>query len=208
MALSNWDTMAFDEAGQPTNGVFETPLGVQVEIYKNWLYIRDAKAWREDGEYVEPTVMEIQEGRLHYLDLHVLALRGPQNGVYCVVWHTKYQEQEKGEPYRPPIVTGMVGMGVYGFRGEEWVGAEEESVRWFVGRLQKKEPEDFDGLGTHEFYVLNVPDVFRQFDWGRGLRFNQGDAYLADRLGEETPATEVGQQQKPMLMKMLGEKEE
>ena len=59
MALSNWDTFAVDEKGEPTDGRFTSALGVEVEIYKNWLYVRDEQAWRDGGRFVSPTVMSM-----------------------------------------------------------------------------------------------------------------------------------------------------
>lgn len=42
MALSNWDTMSMDEKGKTLSGEFVSPLGVKVEFYKNWIYVRES----------------------------------------------------------------------------------------------------------------------------------------------------------------------
>lgn len=153
MALSNWDTLAVNQDGDPVAGTLVSPMGVEVAIYKNWLYVRDAKAWREGGAYVADTVMEIREGVIRYLDVDIHAARGPQEGVYAVV---------EARPPRVPLVEAceacgakagsrhhvwgcaveprivMIGCGVYGFaeRGDDgegggdatWVGVTPESV--------------------------------------------------------------------------------
>jgi hypothetical protein len=202
MALSDCDTPALDEKLEATNGVFVSPLGVQVEVYKNWLYVRDEKAWQEGGGFVKHTVMQINAGDLHYKDLQFRAVRGPQNGVYAVVWATQYQDQVEGEDYKPPIVTGMVGIGVYGYYGDEWVGVEDESLKWFVDTLRKKESETLrigDQAVETESYVLDVPDVFRELDFGKSLRFNQGDMFFAKELGVPLQASAPGEAQDSIL---------
>lgn len=190
MALSNWDTWALDEKGEPIPGSFTSPLGVEVEVYKNWLYVQDERAWVEGGAYIRPIIMEIQSGELTYKDVHVSALRGPQEGVYAVVYTTRYPPHVEGEPYKPPTYTGMIGVGVYGYHGEEWVGVLPESIAWF--REQVKNAEKMD-----------VPREFRDLDWSKGRRFNQGDAFFAKNLGFETPATREGETETPILSQML-----
>lgn len=199
MALSNWDTMAFDHEGKSSNGVFTSPSGVSVGFYKNWLYVRDPKGWTP-GSYTEPTVMQIESGVVQYKDVHISAFRGPQSGVYATVF--SYAEDYKS-------VTGMIGCGVYGYDGggeEGWVGVEEESIRWFQQEMiaGEMEPlsEDFKyWIFKHE---NDIPDVLR---WallvGKPLRFNQGDAYFAHHLGGETSATAPGEAEAPILSQML-----
>jgi hypothetical protein len=120
MALSNWDTLAVDETGQATNGVFESPLGVKVQIYKNWLYVTDPRAWREGGAFVANTIMEVNEGYLRYLDISIWAKRGLKNGVYAVVWTHKYNPFE---------VKCMIGIGCSGYKDQ----VEEQLKK--LGRL-------------------------------------------------------------------------
>lgn len=51
MALSSYATMAFTHEGKPNNGAYISPCGVNVEVYKNWIYIYDEKAWQENGGF-------------------------------------------------------------------------------------------------------------------------------------------------------------
>jgi len=200
MALSNWDTLVIDETGKAINGVFKSPLGIEVEFYKNWLYIHDKKAWEEGGAFVEDTVMEVQSGCFRYKDTNVLAFRGPQNGVFAIVWNTTY---EKGKDAK---TTGMVGCGVYGYDDSgEFIGVIPETKRWFVACLKETEVVKIEGAGEggktmeYESSVLDFPEEFKKLDWEQALRFNQGDAYFAARLGHEIPATEVGKPE-PTIM--------
>jgi len=211
MALSNWDTAALNHKGEPINGIFTSPMGVTVEIYKNWLYVRDKKAWAEGGSFVEPTIMHVTSGDFIYKDVHLVAIRGPQEGVFAVVW--SWDKERKN-------VLGMVGCGVYGFTDEgEWVGVTKDSLRWFQNRLQEKTAHEFivvsyrhgeDGVEhsertRHEVEscVLDVPECFREVDLvEKALRFNQGDAYFATRLGTDVDASPPGKAEEPLLMTM------
>jgi len=187
MALSNWDTMAVDLGGNPCGGSFASPQGVTVEFYKNWLYIRDEKAWVEGRSFVKSTVAHVNSGDLSYGDVHIVAVRGPQGGVYAVVT-SGYGEKQ----------IGMVGCGVYGFDGDEWVGVTAESKEFLQKFLLSEDQEGF----------AEFSDKVRAVKLGGALRFNQGDAYVADRLGEDTPASEPGQAEKPILLQALDKPEE
>lgn len=227
MALSNWDTLALNEKGESTNGVFTSPLGVTVEIYKNWLYVRDPKAWQEGGSYVHPVVMEVQKGSFHYKDVQIEAIRGPKNGIYCVVSCTRYQDQPKATPedpkpaYVPPIVTAMVGIGCYGYGGEygdEWIGIDDtekdflagwlqghatEQVTMFSSSYDPKTKEWVKGKEVMETVSHNFDKAIRDIPFGNALRFNQGDAYFAKNLDFELPATKPGEAQPTIMSQML-----
>lgn len=190
MALSNWDTLALTHEGKSCNGVFVSPLGVTVEFYKNWVYVRDPQAWRSAGGWAEPTVMEVQHGELRYQDVHIQAWRGPQRGIYAVVsaWNRTTD-----------LYTGMVGCGVYGYKqsnledeDDGWVGVLPTSVVWFQGRLTKT-------------YKGTCLPWLKGFRLDGATRFNQGDAYFAKALGVETPATPPGESGPTVLEQMMEE---
>lgn len=192
MALSNWDTLAIDHNSDPMNGVIRSELGVEVEIYKNWLYIRDKVAWQEGGGYIEPTVMEIQSGNLIYKDVNVYAERGPQNGIYCIVCTPVWINEEKGK--KP---NAMIGIGCSGYDGDEWVGVRSESVDFLAGMIK-----------------LNIDDlpwsyekILGNLNFKGALRFNQGDEYFANKLNSGVPTSKIGEAEEPIIMKALkGEK--
>lgn len=186
MAASNWDTLALDEKSEPSTGYFTSPLGVRVEVYKNWLYIYDAKAWEEGGAFTQDCVMEVQFGAVSYKDVSIFALRGPQEGVYAFVesWH------KEGGTY---ICTGMLGIGVYGFEDSTWVGVKPSSIEW----LKKKMAEDE--------IAERIPNVLSKIDFTKAVRFNQGDAFFADRGMVTLAPTKPGEATVPILMQALKE---
>lgn len=188
MALSNWDTLAVNEKGEAINGVFTSPMGVTVEFYKNWLYVRDEKGWVEGGAFVKPTVMEVQHGYFTYKDVHIIAARGPQGGIFACVW-------SGSEWAKPSTVTGMVGCGVYGYEDHDFVGVTAVSKSWLKAWLTET-----DEAGDPN---VDAPKVFTQLDFDKTLRFNQGDAYFAKHLGRDVPATPVGEQEAPALEKAI-----
>jgi hypothetical protein len=195
MALSNWDTLALTAEG-PCNGAFTSPLGVTVEIYKNWLYVRDPEAWRE-GRYTEPVIMEIQHGEVNYRDVCILAQRGPQNGVYVMVW--------SGYEWNPGADM-MVGCGVYGFSERQsdevevkpedyqWLGVTDESLAFLRQMVVERLDQDW-----HEPHAILADSV-----WEGAVRFNQGDAFF---MGADEAATAVGDGEAPLIMQMLGDQD-
>jgi hypothetical protein len=198
MALSNWDTLAANEKGAPISGSFKSPMGVVVEIYKNWIYLHDAKAW-EKGAFTEDVVARITEGCFQYKDVSILTLRGPQEGVFVVAW--------SGAEYSKNI-QGIVGCGVYGYENSEWKGVLPETVKWFNDKLNEKEQTSLDigdGPVYEDAYVLDVPRVFRVIELNGGLRYNQGDKYFADKLGIDVPATSPGEADKSILSRIVNE---
>lgn len=195
MALSNWDLLVLDHDGRPCDGSFTSPEGVEVEFYKNWLYVRDEKSGGS-GSFTRPTVMQIDDGTIRYKDVEIVAVRGPQAGIYAVVWVAHHDRQERGKSVP---VTGMAGCAVNGYRRRVWVGVTPESVEFLRHELNLK-GEDGD-------YVRNVPDVFRSLPFDSAERTNQGDAYLASALGFAAPSSQPGQSDEPVFMQMLGKPE-
>jgi len=82
MALSNWDTIAFNNDGESCNGVFKNSMGSSLEIYKNWIYIRNEKMWRSGGSFVKPTIAQINHGDIQVAGFDITAARGNQNGIF------------------------------------------------------------------------------------------------------------------------------
>jgi hypothetical protein len=145
------------------------------------LYVRDEKAWEDGGAFVKPTVMEIQEGDIVYKDTSIFAKRGPQGGIFSVVYVPTWYSRSDG------IFTAMIGAGVYGFDGEDWVGMNDESMRFLQNLLKSDE----------------APGELKKLDLSKALRFNQGDAYFADKFGNDIPATEIGKAEPTTMSKIL-----
>ncbi|MGH9462244.1 MAG: hypothetical protein ACRD1X_13560 [Vicinamibacteria bacterium] len=178
MALSNWDTLAVDEKGEPSDGRFTSPLGVEVEIYKNWLYVRDEKAWRDGGHFVEPTIMSIDHGQLIYCDVSIYAVRGPKNGIYLAVW-TGYAHE--------PNWKAMVGIGLYGYDDRRWIGVQAADIRYLEVQLKADA----------------VPQELGALDFAKAVRFNQGDRYFAEKVRLEPPSTPPGASEDPLLNQLI-----
>ena len=56
MALSNWASMAFDNDGRKCVGQSKNEIGTTVEIYKNYLIIRNEKMWIPGCELAKPVI--------------------------------------------------------------------------------------------------------------------------------------------------------
>lgn len=183
MALSNWDTLAFDKDGKPTNGIF-TNGDISVEIYKNWLYVHDKKGWTaKNCGFRKDTIARIGNGEIQYKNVHILAKRGRQESVMCIVWTDDYEKKDKNQ------YEVMVGCGVYGYRGSKWVGVEGktfEALKIFAKDIL----EEYIGDS-----IVTFPD--------NPLRFNQGDAYFAGVTKAAIPATEPSKSEEPILTKLL-----
>ena len=222
MALSNWDTLSVDHSGKPLAGEYKFKNGVTVEFYKNWLYLQDEEAWKDsDASFSKPTIMQIGNGDIVYRGIHIIALRGPQNGVYAVIWHSEYQKQseDKNAPYRPPIITGMIGCGVYGYSNRKWVGVNKSSIKWFMKEINKQETVCMNGSESHkdkngkwrikrtkDYYkspVYDIPDEFKKLDLVNSKRFNQGDMYFKQHLGIALNATKPGKSKPTTFKKLL-----
>ena len=182
MALSNWDTWAINQDSKISNGVFKSELGFQIQIYKNWLYLQDTVSWQEHGGFVEPTIMELWDGELRYKNTQIIACRGPKNGIYCAVWSSK------------PINL-LTGIGCYGYVYDKWVGVTNAEINWLKHWLFKIEETSS--------YIWGIKEHIKKIDFESGGRFNQGDAYFADKLGVETPSTLPGKSDEPVINKLI-----
>lgn len=183
MALSNWDTFAMNEKGEPCKGEFVSPLGVRVAIYKNRVYVYDEVAWQESMIcHNKPCVMEIFKSEMNYKDVYIIS-DFIDNAVYLAVFS-----------YTEPL-TGMVGCGVYGFDEEgEYVGVREKHIDFL---------KDF--LNTERDYY-QIPNVFSKLSLRKGKRFNQGDMFFHDKIGTDKHCSVPGKAEEPILMKILKQK--
>lgn len=199
MALSNWDTFALNLDG-PCDGTITSALGISVEVYKNWLYVRDSQSAREGGHFdaSTSTVMQIESGYVVYHDVDINAMRGPQDGVFVFVKTGKQM---------------MAGCGVYGWDAGDRLAepiTDSEGFRRYVpppwlGVTQ--ESRDFLRRHVSDFVSNEHPLMSTQL-WEEGLRFNQGDAYLSRHLDLGVPATPIGDQESPVATRIFGEAEQ
>ena len=200
MALSNWDTLAVDLNGKAQAGFFVSPGGVRVEIYKNYVHIHDPKAWREEGGYVKHVVMVIKYGDLHYCDVEIRVIRGPQDGVYVVCWHENYDGEQ-------PEYTGMIGCGVSGYEVDKWVGVTPDSVEFlqkWVSNKERIQVEDVITGAIIETCYFDLPEEIARVELRQAVRYNQGDMYFAEKVGTPLDATKPGEpSDEPTMTKLL-----
>ncbi len=185
MALSNWDTFAMNEKGEPCKGEFISPLGVRVTIYKNWVYVYDEVAWQENIKcHQKPCVMEIFKSEMQYKDV-VIVSDFIDNTIYLAVFS-----------YTEPL-TGMVGVGSYGFDDDgKYVGVTKTHLRKL---------KDFLETETNYF---SIPVELKELSLKDGNRFNQGDMFFHEKLGIDKQCSVPGKAEEPILMKMLKPKGE
>jgi len=109
VALSNYATAAFDSNGAPCAG--EMVFGpVTVEIYKNWVYVRDAFMANRDPQgwgFQLPTVMHIDHGELQYGNVKLYVARGTrQHAVFVYAEMQQYPDDESA-----PTIRRLCGVG-------------------------------------------------------------------------------------------------
>lgn len=115
MALSNWDTLAFDINGPSHFGSVVNHEQVVVSLYKNWLSVTrmvrstTGPPWRRHDKVTEEYVATINHGELHVGAWTILARRGPQNGVYVIATSGRWEQHDQVER------AFLVGCGVSGF---------------------------------------------------------------------------------------------
>jgi len=195
MALSNWDTIAWDSDGNNCEGSCMSNNWVSekrnsVEIYKNHLNVLAPKMWCDDSQFIKPYIAQIQEGEIALAGFLIYAARGPQEAVFTVI-------DTNPAVYGNKLYFG--GIGCYGFDengGDEFVGVRESTIVKFFEWADNLAPE------------LNSPEMKIWLDKCKkatNLRCNQGDAYIAERLGvkKETFATQVGQADTPLIVKAI-----
>jgi len=213
-----YDTLALNEKGESVNGIYVSPYGIEVEFYKNWIYIRDEKGHDEDVSFSNNVVMEFHEGLITYKDTNIVSVRGPQNSICAVIWSGYGKD-----------VTGMIGVSCYGYDKDKWVGVNEDTInhlknefllktvrkRFAVCSSAKtfiKEMNEHDrkylfleakAINGNTFnygqFKYDLPEEFRYIDFNDGLRFNQGDKFFSDKYGIDLNCTLVGESNKPVI---------
>jgi len=107
MALSNWDTLAFDSEGKACDGKLEGFLkGTFVEFYKNWLYIHDEASWVEGRGYMAPVVAKVSSGFVDISGFEIISKRGPQESIFAYAECHDYKNKQERR---------MAGISCYGY---------------------------------------------------------------------------------------------
>jgi len=215
VSLSSYELLAVDESGKSASGTLTTPHGITAEVYKNWVYVGDPKAWRKDGSFEKPVVMQVWSGHLVYGDLHLLVVRGPQYGAYVVA----YYRGRGGE------VRGMVACGVYAYAGSRYVGLKERSLAWWArerSRSREVVTCHWDVRTVKKEHVLqkvrtveverkyeDVPEVFREVKLRRRVRLEGGRSRsrkeLERRLAERSAGLFAAGTRRSRFLESVGE---
>ena len=180
-----------DHTGKPCKGEFISKRGIKVEIYKNWIHLKD-QAWSKVGErYVVPYTMHIYMSRLHYGNVSVASLFIGRT-IYMAVW----EGYENWKKYDAPPFAGMVGIGTMATGGKnKYIGVTKEHI----AKLKK-----FLNTQTTT-YAVNIPKTLANLDLSKGKRYNQGDMFFHDYLGLPSQCSTVGDAKEPVISKMLKE---
>jgi len=98
-------------------------------------------------------------------------------------WHTSYSYRDD-EPL-PKVGDARLKNGkvISVTVKDGWVNLEEEVI--------------------FEEHSTDVPEVLQNLDVSKGLRYNQGDAYLADHAGQDVPASEPGEAEEPVIKDII-----
>ena len=187
MALSNYDILSINHNSESINGVLTSKIGIQVEIYKNWLYVHDTVAWQKEIAYTHPCIMKIQNGNLTYKNVQIYAERGPQGGIYCIAITPLWPNKDKKEK-----LNVMVGIGCYGYIDDKFVGVQSKSVDFLIDMIKRNK----------NTFPRSYNKILENLNFKEGIRFNQGDAYFAENLNFDTPASQVEKATTPIILNM------
>lgn len=140
MASSNWDFMAWDEKGKQIVPIFKCVDGTEIELYKNWIYLR-----------AEGKSFAIFNGELE------------GNSFYLYAKRVKLQDAIFVAIYDPNADKYFFGIGAYGWNDDvdwdDWIGIsdplKEKFIEWVKSLPEKTVnpiveekdiPTNFEGL--------------------------------------------------------------
>lgn len=127
MSLGNWAGLSINNEGKCENSI-PNYLGSTIEIYKNYILVRNEKLWQEEFGFVKPIITQIQEGDLKIAGFDIKAKRGMQKAVFLFTeYYTKKDWTDK---------IYFAGLGCYGYVGDGWVDVLPSTVKEFVNWLE------------------------------------------------------------------------
>jgi len=167
--LSDWDVLAVDETGRPTTGLFKTRSGFKAYVKANELWIEDP-----DG-----TVSQVDPGYYYGQELDAVVYEMPRNGIgFICMTDDRW---------------AMIGVSVYGWIGDQYVGVDEDDMVLFRQLMQQ------DVMIKTDEQLQSITQVSFEY----ALRYNQGDAHIAFEHGLKVPCSKPGQAATPILRKAL-----
>lgn len=133
MALSNWDTLAFNNKGESCVGTFRHKNGNWLEIYKNWAYLTSPSMWKKTKVgFRKPILASIEHGKINALGFNVQVARGDTQSA-CFVFASYYDKKNT-------VLFG--GIGCYGYADRVL------KVLSKLGRQEEYSEEWMDGSGN------------------------------------------------------------
>lgn len=231
MALSNWDLLAFDTEGNPSDGVFKVG-NTEVQIYKNWLYVSNPKMWRKgESNFIKPVIAHVSNDA--YVDVGNVEIITKCNKHQCAIF--VFCKSGFGK-----VMQCMAGIGCYGFLDTAAIYADkmglDSKLNWMestiygnptinitrftdTGDIENHEVPSEMGISFEDSWVgvdhetyrsfleflegQSEPDYFKRIRAQTPVRFNQGDRYFADAVGKEVPKTPIEQSTSPMIGDMF-----
>lgn len=219
MALSNWDTYALlieverdaPPVITPCNGVMEsTDSSSTLSIYKNCASISIKHTAEDSEDYIG-----LEYGEVNTNEFSVRAIKDRHDTLYLLASSYDYENEKYGY---------LVGIGCYGyqsgviakiFRSISDISISTPEVwkfNWWIfntfNRLYNKCDTKYVGTTRkmirklRKFVLKEMKysnEWWRNIDFYQGLRFNQGDAYFANALNTEIPATQLEDQEEPVM---------
>lgn len=228
MALSNWDILAIGNDGKSCPGFYQFgSLGV--EIYKNWIYLHSEKMYdKNQSSFTSNVIGVIEEGDIKIGTVSIIAKRTKLQGAVFLyategygkemkifagigcygfddlrlqylkdrnikypknaLWFSTRKKDKEYIGYVHNKTETLIEI-EDGFEMNPWTGVKEETLIHFKKFLLK--------------CVSSNKDWFNSIRWDELLRYNQGDAFFAKAFGEDIPASEIGQQDEPLLIQDL-----
>ncbi len=100
MELSDWDSLSFGPDGNSGSGIFIIDEW-NLEIYKNWVYVRTPETIKNNGGFVNNTICHLTEGVLQLGPFIIFVKRGSrQDSVFVFAYCHKYNQELKESNYQ------------------------------------------------------------------------------------------------------------
>lgn len=182
MALSNWDCLAFDNEGNPTEGViYGFRKGTSVEIYKNWAHVRDKNMWNKECHHTDNVIAQIVNGSIEISEFSIESIRGHnERAIFIYVECTKFTNYRKNYKITRKKFCGI------GDISPITKTTYNEFIRW----LKKLREDNY----------INDKDWFDKIMKAEPMRYNQGDSFFQ---GSKKSMTKIGEHDKSILSQAL-----
>jgi len=114
---------------------------------------------------------------------------GGENGK-CVLFETYKENGEELIPLNKYKIPNEIAEEL----DSKFVGVSKETFEEFIEWLKEN---------LHDFIRREEADELIKKIQGNKKRVNQGDAYIASKLGIETPTSDIGKQEEPLMIQMM-----